>query len=104
MTGKLATHWIARITVPLVAVGVLTACGQLSDDTAERSKDVICASTTATIESLRTGGKAGQLMASIVADLATDQKVIDAAEAIADGEGGDKAVDTVASWVNKQCG
>lgn len=97
---------VARTAVTALGVLMVTAgCGavDLSDETQEQGMQAICASSEASISSLRAGGEGARAVASVVGDVATDQRVQNAADAVASGDGADEHIDTLSSWVNERC-
>lgn len=92
----------------LAAIGVLVAltisgCGTLSNETEAKSKEALCASADASIESLRAGGTGAEAVASIIYDIADEEQVKDAAKQVRDGDTSEQAVDTLVTWMGKVC-
>ena len=89
--------------IAAVAAVMLSGCGMISEETEERGMKALCVSADASVESLRAGGSGAKAVASLVHDLSEDDTVKEAAQAVRKGEGDEKAVETLTSWVGEAC-
>lgn len=99
---------MARMATAALAMGVLAltaGCGEteVSDETRERGAQAVCASSDASIASLRAGGEGARTLASVIADVTNDQQVENAAKAVANGDNADEHIDSLTAWVDDRC-
>lgn len=103
MKMKNVRHRMALILAGVIATMSLAGCGMLSDETEGKSKEAVCASADASVESLKAGGSGAKAVASLIYDLADDEAVKDAAAKVRDGNMDQQAVDTLITWVGEVC-
>ena len=103
MMNKGLRQRVALAITGAVTAVALSGCGVFSDETEAKGKEALCASTDASVESLKAGGSGAKAVASIIYDLTDDAAVKDAATKVRDGDMDELAVETLTSWVSKVC-
>lgn len=98
---KVATRG-AALGLALVASLALSACS-LTPDTQEKVGAVGCSTSDASIASLRAGGDGARLVAALIRDTTSDDRVREVATRAAGNKGDQQGWDFLADLIEEEC-